>query len=108
MDETAAGTPPGLDMHRTGAIYSIPVGKAAGEQDYQRGSGLQPGDWNDYEIHVANQTYVVKLNGRQTTSFTNTDVYRGKSGQGDPAHGFVGLQTHTGRVAFRNVRIRED
>jgi len=105
IDETAAGNPPDLDMHRTGAVYSIPVGNAPGEQAYQRGPGLQPGDWNDYEIHVAGQTYVVKLNGQRTTTFANGDAYRGKSGQGDLAHGFVGLQTHTGRVAFRNVRI---
>jgi len=105
IDETAAGTPPGLDMHRTGAIYSIPVGTAADEQDYQRGPVLQPGEWNDYEIHVAGQTYTVKLSGQRTTVFTNNDAYRGKSGGSDPAHGFLGLQTHTGRVAFRNIRI---
>ena len=37
----------------------------------------------------------------QTTRFENTD-----SGRGDPVGAFVGIQTHTGNVGFRNIRLR--
>ena len=64
-----------------------------------------PGQWNDYEIALQGDVYTVTLNGQKTTSFTNTDSYRGKAPAADPASGFIGLQSHTGRVAFRNIRI---
>lgn len=114
IDELAHGdktlVPPeadGLDMNRTGAIYKIPIGPNPGEQNYQRGPALRAGDWNDYEIEVAGDTYTVHLNGQQTTVFTNTDPNRGLSPAQDPHSGFIGLQTHTNRVAFRNIRVLE-
>jgi hypothetical protein len=114
IDELAHGNktlnPPevdGLDMNRTGAIYKIPIGANPGEQAYQRGPVLVAGDWNDYEIEVAGDTYTVHLNGQQTAVFTNTDPGRGVSSAQDPHSGFIGLQTHTDRVAFRNIRIFE-
>jgi hypothetical protein len=54
----------------------------------------------------AGDIYTVRLNGQQTTSYTNIDTYRGKSVKVDPDAGFIGLQSHTGRMSFRNVRIR--
>lgn len=104
IDERAQ--PAGMDKNRTGAVYDITVGGGAGQQQYQRGPALQPGAWNDYEVTVAGDTYTVRLNGQQTTAFTNTDSYRGKSPAQEPRSGFIGLQAHTGRVAFRNIRIR--
>jgi len=98
--------PDQLDKHRTGAVYSVDVGPAPGQQTYARGSALQPGEWNDYEIQVAGDTYTVLLNGFQTTSFTNTDAQRGVPANQDPTSGFIGLQTHTGAVAFRAIQIR--
>jgi choline dehydrogenase-like flavoprotein len=93
------------DKHRTGAIYSVDVGAGAGRQAYARGSSLQPGEWNDYEVHVAGDTYAVTLNGFQTTSFTNADARRGLPASRDAGSGFLGLQTHTGAVSFRAVQI---
>jgi len=104
IDEQAA--PDQADKHRTGAVYSIDVGPAAGQQAYTRGSALQPGEWNDYEIRVAGDTYTVLLNGFQITSYTNTDGQRGLPAARDPNSGFIGLQTHTGAVAFRAVQIQ--
>jgi len=104
IDEKAQ--PDGADMHRTGAIYAIPVGGAAGQQVYARGSALQPGEWNDCEINVAGDTYSVRLNGFQTSTFTNNDPKRGLAANQDPLSGFIGLQTHTGAVSFRAVRIK--
>jgi hypothetical protein len=41
----------------------------------------------------------VKLNGQVTTTFQNNDAFRSHS------PGYLGLQVHTGRVAFANVRL---
>ena len=106
IDEVAR--PSGLDKHRTGAIYNIPTGEGgeAREQDYVRSQSLQPGRWYEYEIDVQGQTYAVRLDGQQVTTFTSTDTFRGKSASDDPHAGYIGLQSHTGRVAYRNIRIR--
>jgi hypothetical protein len=104
IDEQAR--PAGLDKNRTSAIYDISLGPNIGQQQYQRGPVLQQGVWNDYEIEVTGDTYKVRLNGQQTTVFTNTDSFRGKSPTQDHRYGYIGLQAHTGRVAFRNIRIK--
>ena len=96
----------GGDPHRTAAVYAIPIGGGAGQQAYTRGSSLQPGEWNDYEIKVVGDTYTVALNGFQTTAFTNTDPVRGRAASQDPLSGFIGLQSHTGAVSFRAVRVK--
>lgn len=105
IDELARGNPDGLDEHRTGAIYGMPIGRNPGEQDYQRGPALVPGEWNTYEIEVAGNVYTVHLNGQQTTKFTNIDLFRGKSPATDPDSRYIGVQAHTGRVTFRNIQI---
>ncbi|WP_159054836.1 3-keto-disaccharide hydrolase [Streptomyces dysideae] len=78
-----------------------------GGQSYQRPAPLAAGQWTDCEIEVRGDTYTVRLNGAQTTVFTNTDTWRGKPANADPASGFIGLQAHTGKVGFRNIRIKE-
>jgi choline dehydrogenase-like flavoprotein len=117
IDELARGNktknppePDGMDKKLTGAIYDIPTTPGGIQQNFQRGPALQPGNWNDYEIAVkkspGGDIYTVKLQGQQTTTYTNTDAYRGKSVQIDRDSGFLGLQSHTGRIAFRNIRIK--
>jgi hypothetical protein len=105
IDDTAG--PDGQDQHRTGAIYGIPLG----QQNYQRPTVLTPGRWNDYEIEGRGDTYTVTLNGTRTTTFTNTDGFRGRPATAaDPtasATGFIGLQAHTGQVAFRNIQLMD-
>ena len=105
IDELARGNPDGLDEHRTGAIYAIPIGPNPGQQNYRRGPALVPGQWNTYEIEVAGNTYTVRLNGQQTTQFTNIDLFRGKANTTDPDSGYIGVQSHTGRLTFRNIQI---
>lgn len=107
IDELARGTPNGLDEHRTGAVYGIPIGANPGQQDYRRGPALVPGEWNIYEIEVRGNTYVVRLNGQQTTRFINTDLFRGKANSTSPDSGYIGIQSHTGRLKFRNVQVME-
>ncbi|MGH3763725.1 MAG: family 16 glycoside hydrolase [Pseudonocardiaceae bacterium] len=102
-----AATPDGADKHRTGAVYDVDVGTGPGQQAYRRGSALQPGEWNNCEVTVVGDTYTVRLNDLQTTTFTNPDAGRGIGVDRDPNSGFVGLQQHTGAVAFRAVRIKK-
>jgi hypothetical protein len=97
IDET--GAPDGAPEHTTGAIYSEKV------QALSRIVANPPGTWNRYSIRVDGQTYTVSLNGSQVTTFTSTYAARGLPGTAS-APAYVGLQTHTGSVAFRNVRIR--
>src|SRR5581483_3200462 len=92
--------PDGAPVHLTGAIYNI-----AGPQN-PGALPVQPvGSWNEFEIRVQGQTYAVTLNGQQITNFVNPDPNRGKpAAPGAPS--FIGLQTHTGRVNFRNIQIK--
>jgi choline dehydrogenase-like flavoprotein len=93
------GAPDGAAIHKTGAIYNEP----------DQLLSLQParpvGQWNELEIRVLGQEYTVLLNGQQVSRFINTQPGRGlPTAPGAPS--FIGLQTHTGRVAFRNIRIK--
>ncbi|GAA3466295.1 hypothetical protein GCM10018965_008470 [Nonomuraea roseola] len=90
--------PDGADMHRTGAVHGVDG------QTYTAAPARPPGKWNDYEIRVRGQDYTVILNGRQVTTFANTDPERGLPTTLDAA-AYLGLQAHTGRVCFRNIRI---
>ena len=105
IDELARGNPDGLDIHRTGAIYGIPLGVDAGQQSYRRAPTLRTGEWYSGEIKVIGDSYAVSLNGQLTTSFVNSDTFRGQSPELYPHAGYIGLQAHTGQVAFRSIRI---
>jgi hypothetical protein len=96
IDET--GAPDGAKQHRTGAIY----GEA--NQAFNLQPALPVGQWNAYEIRVQGQTYTVRLNGVQVTQFNNPHAGRGLPSRPD-APSFVGLQTHIGNVAFRNIQL---
>jgi choline dehydrogenase-like flavoprotein len=97
----------GADKHRTGAIYDVEIGAGSGQQQYNRPAPLPPDVWHDYEIEVAGELYKVKLNGQLTSTFTNTDPKRGRPASEDPFFGFLGVQSHSGLTAFRNIRIKE-
>jgi len=85
----------GAAIHKTGAIYGF-----AGPNDPDHLPVKQPGEWNEFEVHVQGQTYTVFLNGSKITEYVNPDPNRGTGN-------FIGLQTHTGRVAFRKIQVRE-
>src|SRR5215213_992261 len=105
IDELARGNPDGLDIHRTGAIYGIPPGENPNQQSYRRGPILKTGEWYNCEIKVVGDSYTVSLNGQRTSSFVNSDTLRGQSPELFPHSGYIGLQSHTGHVAFRSIRI---
>jgi Domain of Unknown Function (DUF1080) len=107
--DTRFGEPDGPFFARTGAVYKIKtLGTAPGQQNYQNHANLAARQWHRYEIEVNNQDYIVRLNGQEATRFRRsaTDTVRGNPPSVDPNSGFIGLQTHTGNVAFANVRIK--
>jgi Domain of Unknown Function (DUF1080)/GMC oxidoreductase len=95
------GRPDNAPIHRTGAIYSF-KGPTDGPLI------VHPvGEWNDYEITVDGADIRVALNGQTVNLFHFTgdpqSPRRGlPSSPQDPR--FIGLQTHTGRVLFRNIQ----
>jgi len=116
IDELALGNrdkgePDGMDKKRTGAIYDIPTTPGWIQQDFRgRNRQAKLNAWNDFTIQVrksaAGDIYIVHLNGELTTTYLNTDKYRGKPLADDADSGWIGLQSHTGRVGFRNIRIK--
>ena len=104
IDALGRGSPPpgqNVDgkFRTTGALYNI-ANQTLDESVVAKG----PGQWNAFEIRVKDNRYTVFLNGQQKTDFTNTDPARGKP---DASSRFIGLQTHTGRILFRNIEIKE-
>jgi choline dehydrogenase-like flavoprotein len=101
----------GFLYNRTGAIYKVKnIGTAPGQQNYTNNQRLAAGAWHTFEIRVADRTYQVLLNGQPATKFTAdpTDAneqFRGRKKSEDPDSGFIGIQVHTGKIAFANIRI---
>lgn len=90
----------GASVHRTGAIYNFqsPNGPSMTRP---------PGEWNDYDITVDGADFAVKLNGTTVNQFHfNGDAQSPRRGRVSTAQEsrFIGLQTHTGRVLFRNIQ----
>jgi hypothetical protein len=104
IDQLAA--PDGAAIHKTAAIY--------GFQGPNNPNALPVnpiGEWNAFEIQVQGQNYTVTLNGVPVTAF----VFAAGSDALHPDRGlpstnavprFIGLQTHTRRVAFRNIELK--
>jgi hypothetical protein len=58
-------------------------------------------DWNDYEIRAEGRRIRLRLNGRETVDYTETDP-------GIPQSGIIGLQIHGGGkalVSFKDITI---
>ncbi|QRM35419.1 DUF1080 domain-containing protein (plasmid) [Microvirga sp. VF16] len=68
--DTRIGEADGSSFNRTDAIYKVPLGPAAGQQNYQNQQRLAAGVWHTYEIAVAGRTYTVLLDGQPSTAFT--------------------------------------
>ncbi len=93
-------------IHTTGAIYDLAAPTHADNLP------LSPtGQWNQFEIKVLGQRYTVTLNGVPVTDFTfqvgsdKKHPERGLPGTPDLPR-FIGLQTHNGHIAFRNIEIK--
>jgi hypothetical protein len=90
----------GATIHKTSAIYGF-----AGPADPNNLPVKPVGEWNEFEIHANGQQYTVFLNGTKVTEYTNPDPARGIAST-PAAPSYIGLQTHTGRVAFRKIQIK--
>jgi hypothetical protein len=100
IDETAR--PDGADVHRTGAVYEQP-------SSFVRAPDGTPGAWRRFDITVRGSRIIVRIDGAQVTDLTFAgDPTRPDralpSTSGAPR--FIGLQSHTGAVAFRHVKLR--
>ncbi len=99
IDELAR--PDNAAIHRTGAVYAF-KGPTDGPLV------VHPvGEWNDYEITVDGADITVALNAQVVTRFHFTgDPQSPRRGLPSTAQDprFIGLQTHTGRVLFRNIQ----
>jgi hypothetical protein len=64
---------------------------------------LRPEGWNTYEIRAENRRIRLKLNGRQTVDYTESDETL-------PQTGLIGLQIHGGgkaEAAYKDIEIQE-
>lgn len=110
--DTRKGELDGFLYNRTGAVYKVKtIGTAPGQQNYTNNQRLASGIWHSYDITVTGRRYDVLLNGQPATTFIAdpndpTERFRGRSKSEDPDSGFIGLQVHTGTVAFANIRVR--
>jgi hypothetical protein len=104
IDQLAA--PDGLPIHKTAAIYGFqgPKNPAA--------LPVRPvGEWNQFEIRVQRQNYTVSLNGVEVTVFhfvSGSDAAHPERGlpSDNAVPRYIGLQTHTGKVAFRRIQLQ--
>lgn len=109
------------DKHRTGAIYNIPSGQNGElqEQQYNAGPILLPNTWYEYEIEVTGDKYIVRLaepKENQPTIFQDITIFekpvgkyvnRGLAPSSNNSSGYIGIQAHTQKVAFRDIRIKK-
>jgi hypothetical protein len=90
------------DLHSTGAIYGavIPLYSV----------GRKAGDWNQVEISCIGRHLTVYLNGNRIHKIDFDDpafVFAEKRPLSRvPKEGYIGLESHTNRVDFRNLRIQ--
>lgn len=89
------------DIQRTGAIYAVQPAKPA--------SNKPIGEWNTMTIVCQGRKLTVELNGKDLLN-SNLDDHRTKFDKHPGlmrSKGYIGFQSHTARVEFRNVYIKE-
>ena len=100
-----AGSPP--SAHGTGSLYRY------------KSPTVNPArpapEWNTIEVACAGPRITVRLNGRTVLEADQTELADVKSKpaaapapKDKPRKGYVALQSHSGRVEFRKVQIREE
>lgn len=95
-----AGQP--TDLHSSGAIYGavIPL----------YGVGKETGEWNQVEISCIGRHLTVYLNGNRIHKIDFDDpafVFAEKRPLSRvPDQGYIGLESHSNRIDFRNLRIQ--
>jgi 3-keto-disaccharide hydrolase len=94
------GLPGAAAIHRTGAFFGEPA------QRLRPAIVRPPAEWNQLEITVRSQHYMVRLNGELVSALDNLESERGRASTAR-APSYIGLQTSPGsRVAFRRIAIK--
>ncbi|MCC5605506.1 DUF1080 domain-containing protein [Nostoc sp. CHAB 5834] len=90
----------GDSLFKTGAIYGLaPATQWAAKALAPDGDDTANRYWNTFHITANSDKVTVRLNGKQVSEgIIPTPLKR--------LSGFIGLQFHTGRVQFRNLRIK--
>ncbi|MFE9599915.1 family 16 glycoside hydrolase [Streptomyces hokutonensis] len=88
IDDLCAGTPTGLDIHCTGAIYGL--------QGPSASAANPPREWNSFLIQNVGRRIQVTLNGNTVNDYTGNRS----------TTGFLALQMHSGTIQFRNLQAR--
>jgi len=89
------------DDQRTGAIYGV-LGPRAN-------TNKPLGEWNDFRIVCQGRKVTVEQNGKLLVT-TNLEDHHDKFAKFPGlkrSTGRIGLQSHTGRIEFRNISIKE-
>ena len=88
------GKPP--SKHSTGSLYRYVAPKA---NPIKRAP-----EWNTVDVECIGPRIRVTINGQEVLDVDQSTI---KEIKDKPLKGYVCLQSHTGKVEFRNVRIRE-
>lgn len=73
----------------------FPTGSFVGRKKYE---GHQPDEaWHQYEVTMEGKKATVKLDGKIVIEYEDPDAV---------GRGFIGLQHNSGRVAFRNIKLK--
>jgi hypothetical protein len=89
-----AGRPP--TPHSSGSLYRYVAPTA---------NAVQPApEWNTVEIECRGPHFQVRINGRKVLDADQSTIPELKN---KPLKGYVCLQSHTGKIEFRNIRIQE-
>jgi hypothetical protein len=102
LDETHPRYRDIKDWQRTGAIYHVAA---------PRPGHLKPaGEWNEMEITARGPRVVIRLNGAVVVDdrLDNHPELATEHQGLKRTEGHVGLQSHNGRVEFRNLRIKTE
>jgi Domain of Unknown Function (DUF1080) len=86
----------GPDEHCTGSLYRYVAPT--------KNPVKPPGEWNTIEIECVGPRIRVWINGEQVQDVDQSKVDKIKN---KPLKGYVALQSHTNKVEFRNVKLRE-
>jgi hypothetical protein len=103
LDETHPRYKDIKDYQRTGAIYQVAA---------PRPGHLKPtGEWNTMEIAATGPHVTIKLNGATVVddrldAHTDPKLVAEHPGL-KRTEGLIGLQSHNGRVEFRNIRVKD-
>jgi len=102
MDD--AGKKP--DVHSTGSLYRYQAPKS---------NAVKPApEWNSVEVECTGPRIKVRVNGEEVLDADQTMLadIKGKPAKAPapkdkPLHGYLALQSHSGKIEFRKVEVRE-